>query len=193
MATQKVTEKIIEDAKKEAKKLLDEYKKEAQKLKKEYTERIEKKRTEIEQELENLKKTEIMKTLAQKRMAFKKDFIEQKQKFIKEVLDQGLKELPRHKKYLDFLKELIKKGEENEGELFLSPQDMKAYGTQLEQFIKKQGRDYTLKTDEIGGGVVIKRAKKTYLGSLEIITELLQNELSIEVAKVLFKGAIDAG
>ena len=187
MATHKVTEKIIEDAKKEAKKLLDEYKKEAQKLKKEYTKRIEKKKTEIEQEFENLKKTEIMKALAQKRMAFKKNFIEQKQKFIKEVLDHGLKELPRHKKYLDFLKELIKKGEEREGELLLSPQDKKAYGTQLEQFIKKQKRDYTLKTDEIAGGVVIKRAKKTYLGSLEIITELLQNELNIELAKVLFR------
>ncbi len=186
MTTQKVTDKIIEDAKKEAKRILDQYKKEAEKMKKEYTEQIEKKKARIQKELETLKKTEIMKAVAQKRLEFKKELISEKQRLIREVLDQGLEQIPRHKKYLKFLKELIKKGEESDGELFLSSRDKKAYATQLEKFLKEQGRNYVIKTDKIGGGVVIKKGKKTYLGSLDIITELLKNELSIEIAKVLF-------
>ena len=48
MATQKVTEKILDDANKEAKEILDKYKKEAAQIRKEYEEKIGLRKQQIE-------------------------------------------------------------------------------------------------------------------------------------------------
>lgn len=187
MSTQKVTDKILADAKKEAKEILDNYKKEAAKIKKKYGEKIAAKRTQIETEAEVVKKTEILRTVSQKRLELSRKTVSQKQKFIKDTIKQALNTLPEHEKYLDFLKALIKKSEEKEGELVIYKQDWKRYGPDLEKFMKKQKIDFKVSaSDEIIGGVMVKKGKITYHGSLDLISELLSDELTIAVSKTSY-------
>lgn len=187
MSTQKVTDKILADAKKEAKEILDNYKKEAAKIKKEYGEKIAAKKAQIENEVEAVKKTEFLRTVSQKRLEFNRKIVSQKQKFIKEAIKQALNKLPEHKKYLDFLKALIKTSGENEGELIISKQDWKKHGPDLERFMEKQGLNFKVCTsNEIIGGVLVKKEKTTYHGSLDLISELLSDELTIAVSKTSY-------
>lgn len=187
MATQKVTEKILADAKKEAKEILDRYKKEAARIKDEYATKIAVNKEQIKVEVEGIKKTEIMRNISQKRLEFNRKTVLQKRKFINGVIMEALKKLTEHKKYLDFLKALIKKSEEKEGELIINKQDWKRYGSDLEKFMKNEGLNYKVNVNnEIIGGVMVKKEKTTYHGSLDLISELLSDELTIAVSKKLY-------
>ncbi len=187
MATQKVTEKILDDAKKEAKGILDKYRKEATQLKKEYDEKIATKKKQIESDVEAIKKNEIIKTVSQKRMELSREVVAQKRKFIKDVIEEALKKLPEHKGYLNFLKELIKKSREKEGELIINEQDWKRYGSDIDKFMEKEGLHYKVTANnEIIGGIMVKKEKTTYIGSLDLISELLSDELTIAVSKQLY-------
>jgi hypothetical protein len=41
--------------------------------------------------------------------------------------------------------------------------------------------------DEITGGIIIKKGKTTYHGTLELISELLNDELAIAVSQALYE------
>jgi hypothetical protein len=59
----------------------------------------------------------------------------------------------------------------------------------LKKFFKEEKLNYALKEDtKTDCGVVIKKGQATYLGSLNIISELLENELTIAIAKTLYEG-----
>ena len=187
MATQKVTEKIIQDAKKEAEEILDKFKEEADKIKDEYSKRTAAKRTQIEAEVEAVKTCEILRILSQNRLEFNKKFIQKKRTLVNDIIGNSLKELHTHQEYLNFLKSLIKKSGDKAGDLLINKQDMKRYGTELEKFIKKEGLKYKIKADdEITGGLIIKKGKTTYLGSLDLIGELLNDELTIAISQILY-------
>jgi vacuolar-type H+-ATPase subunit E/Vma4 len=109
MAPQKVTEKILADARKESEEILNGYKKEAAKIKHEYEDKIAAKSEQIESEVEVLKKRELLRTVSQKMLEFKKEIVAQKRKYIKNVIEEALKELPKHKEYFSFLKALMEK------------------------------------------------------------------------------------
>ncbi len=187
MATQKVTEKILDDANKEAKEILDKYKKEAAQIRKEYDEKIGLKKQQIESDLKTLKENEILRAVSQKRMELNRAVVAEKRKYIRGVIEDALKVLSQHKGYIGFLKELITKSGEKDGELIINKHDWKRYGSELEKFMKKQGLNYTINTNnEIIGGVLIKKEKTTYHGSLDLIRELLSDELAIAVSTELY-------
>ena len=124
-----------------------------------------------------------MRSLSQKRLELSKQLTEQKHKFINEVTKDALKELSKHKNYFDFLKELIRKSGEKDGELIISNHDTKRYGTDLEKFMKVEGLNYNIKSDnEIRGGVIVKKGKiltpPTDAGALNGITRQFIFELS---------------
>lgn len=187
MAKQKVTEKILQDAKKEAQEILAKYKKEASAVKDEYAEKIAVKKRQIETEVESIKKAEILQAVSQKRIELKKQLSFQKYKLIKEITEDSLKKLTEHKKYLDFLKNLIKKSGVEKGELIMTGHDIKRYRSDLEKFLKRAGLNYPIKTsNDLKGGVIVKKGKTTYLGSLDLISELSRDELAIAVSKILY-------
>ena len=41
-------------------------------------------------------------------------------------------------------------------------------------------------SDDMNGGIVIKKEKTSYIGSLDMIAELLSNEMAIAVSKTLY-------
>ena len=187
MATQKVTEKIIQDAKKEAQEILDNYKKEAAAVKQEYSEKIAAKKKKCADEVEATKQAEILRTVSQKRLEFNKQLAFQKYKLINEISHDSLKKLPGHEKYLDFLKALIKKSAKEDGELLMTTHDIKQYKADVEKFLKREGLHYLIKPgNDLKGGIIVKKGKTTYLGSLDLIGELTRDELAIAVSRILF-------
>jgi V/A-type H+-transporting ATPase subunit E len=187
MSTQRVTDKIIEDAKREAQDILAKYKDDAARIEKEFAERIVHKKNQVDTEIEEIKKTEIMRALSQKRLDLNKKITEQKQKLITATVDEAVSKLLVHKQYLDFLKALIKNSGEKEGELLLSKNDVKRYRSDLENHIKTEGLNLKIATgNDMMGGIVISREKTNHIGSLNIILELLSDELAITVSKVLY-------
>ncbi len=188
MTSQKVTDKILDDAKKEAQEILDKYEKEAKQIREELDKKIAVKKQQIESDLETMKESEILRTVSQKRMELSRAVVAQKRTFIKDVIESALKDLSQHKGYIDFLKELIKKSGEKEGELIINKHDWQHYGPELEKFMKKENLNYKVtQNNEIMGGVLIKKEKTTYHGSLDLIRELLSDELTIAVSRVLHK------
>jgi V/A-type H+-transporting ATPase subunit E len=187
MATQKVTEKILKDAQKEAQEILDNYKKKAAEVKQEYSEKIAAKKKKIEDEVEAIIQAEILRTVSQQRLEFNKQLTLQKYKLINEVSDDALKKLPEHKKYLDFLKALIIKSGTEDGELLMTTHDIKQYKVDVEKFLKGEGLHYLIRAgNDLAGGIIVKKGKTTYLGSLDLIRELTHDELTIAVSRILW-------
>ncbi len=187
MATQQVTEKILEDAKKEAQEILEHYKKEAAHVQKQYEEKIEKKKAHIDAEAEMAKKTEHMRLVSQKNLELRKDIVAEKRKHIVKIIEEAIKKLPEHKQYFSFLTTMIKNSGEKAGELCISKGDLKRYEKKLTNFLKENSYDFKVAHDDtIRGGVLIKKEKTVYHGSLDLISELLRDELTIAISNTLF-------
>lgn len=187
MATQNVTDKILEDAKKESQEILKKYRDDAAQMKKTHEEELRSKRSHIEEESEILKKGEHMRLLSQKKLELDKELTAHKRTYLQKVIADALKALPDHDKYGQFLQMLIASSNETEGELSISKVDWKKYKSAIEQYVKKAKMNFTVAADdEIAGGIIIKKGKTTYHGSLELISELLNDELAIAVSQALY-------
>lgn len=187
MATQSVTDKILEDAKKESQDILKKFRDDATATRKTHDEELHKKRSEIETETDALKKSEHMRLLSQKKLELGKELTAHKRAYLLKVIVEALKVLPDHDTYEQFLEMLIRASKEKEGELIIRKEDWKKHKTVLEKFLKEEKDDFTVTTqDEIMGGIVIKKGKTTYHGSLELISELLDDELAIAVSQALY-------
>ncbi|MEO0184702.1 MAG: V-type ATP synthase subunit E [candidate division WOR-3 bacterium] len=183
---QSVIEKILDEAKKEAEAIARKYESEVENIRQDYQERIRNAETKLKEEIEKRKKEEIMRAIAQTNLEYNKKLTTEMQMHLDDVLQSAIKKLPEHKKYLDFLKGLIKNSGIKDGELYLSKSDLQKYQAQIEQFIKKENYNFILRNDDkISGGVVIKREKTTFLGSIDVIIEILKEELKIKIAQVL--------
>ncbi|MEO0096162.1 MAG: hypothetical protein ABIL46_05075 [candidate division WOR-3 bacterium] len=183
---QSVIEKILEEAKKEVETITQGYEKEIAKIKHEYEEKILEAEKKLNEEIEKKKKEEVMKAIAQARLEYNKKLTGEMQEYIDDVLQSAIKKLPEHKKYLEFLKSLIKTSGVKEGELYLSSNDKQKYQLQIEKFVKQEGYNFVMKSDDrIQGGVIIKKGKTTFLGSIDIISEIMREELKITIARTL--------
>lgn len=188
MATQNVTDKILEDAKKESQEILKKFRDEAAQIKKTHEDELDGKRSQIEEETETLKKREHMRILSQKKLELNKELATHKHAYLQKVVAEALEGLPRHSKYEQFLELLIASSKETTGELIIRKEDWEKHKTVIEKFLKKAEADFTVTTNnEIAGGIIIKKGKTTYHGSLELISELLNDELAIAVSQALFR------
>ncbi|MDH4210486.1 MAG: hypothetical protein OEV79_03470 [candidate division WOR-3 bacterium] len=187
MSTQQVTEKILHDAENNAQEILAEYKNEAEKITTDFAQRIEQKKQQINKEVEERKETEIMRGLSQHRLALNRKQTEHKQNLIKVTIDEAISKLNDHDEYPTFLKALIKKSDEKKGELLLSKADLKKFRGDLEKFLATEEMELkVIEDDSIRGGLIIKRGTTSYIGSLDIILELLSEELAIAISKSMF-------
>lgn len=181
---QNVIEKILDEAKIEAEKIAQKYEKEIEKIKKEYEEKIVAAEQKVRDEVEKKKQEEIMRVIAQERLFYNKKLTAEMQKHIDDVLQTAIKKLPTHRDYIKFLTGLIKNSGVNRGELYLSPDDFKKYRSQLEKFCAQEELNIEIKIDNnMLGGIILKKEKTTFLGSLDVIIELIKDELKIAIAK----------
>ena len=187
MSSQKVTDKIIADAKEEARQILAKHEEEAKHIADDYAKRIAQKKADNEREIKERVNTEIMRSISQKRLELNRKITEHKQERIRAAIKKAIAELVEHKDYLAFLKMLIKSSGEKNGSLLLSKADATRYRSNLEKYIQDNGLKLKVTdSDEVSGGLVIKKEKTSYIGSLDIILELLSDELAIAVSKELF-------
>jgi vacuolar-type H+-ATPase subunit E/Vma4 len=187
MSKQNVTDKILSDAKEEAQSILDKHKNEAQQIKDRYEKQCIEKRKAIENKAEEVKKSEMVRAVSQKRLEFNREIVKEKQKLINAIIAEALKTLKSHKKYPEFLRQLIEKSGIKKGTLTINQEDWKHHGSNLKKFIKDKGLEYEIENKaSIKGGIMIQWEKTTYHGSLDIIGELLSDELTIAVSKILF-------
>ena len=187
MATQEVINKILEDAKKEAEEITAQHKSEASDIAKDYAERIAQKKTVIDDQVAETKNTEIMRALSQKKLDLNKKLTQKKQELINATIAEAIEKLIEHKKYIGFLKALIKNSGETEGELLLSNIDLKRHRDELEKFIRSEKLNFKIAgANDIKGGIIIKKGKTSHIGSLNIILELLNDELAIAVSRILY-------
>lgn len=183
---QSVIEKILSDARKDAEIILNHYEKEIAKLKQEYEEKFALAERKVKEEIEKRKKEEIMRTVAQIKLEYKRKITSRMQAYIDEVLQSAIKKLPENKNYLDFLKRLIKNSGITEGELYLSDADIKKYHSQIEKFMKQEGYNFIIKSDNKSpGGVVIRKEKLAFLGSTDVIAEIMKEDFKIMIARAL--------
>jgi V/A-type H+-transporting ATPase subunit E len=186
MSTQKVTDKILEDAKKEAEEILAKYKKEASSIADEFGERIAQRKKQMEKEIEERRETEVMRALSQQRLALNMKQTAHKRSLIQNVIDDAVSKLPEHSDYLTFLKNLIKKSDEKDGDLLLSKHDFSRYRADLEKFLRSEKINLKITQDpDIRAGLIIKRGATSYIGSLDIILELLSDEMAIAISEIL--------
>ncbi|UCD20280.1 MAG: V-type ATP synthase subunit E [candidate division WOR-3 bacterium] len=186
MSTQKVIDKILEDAKKDAEEITLKYKKEASSIAGEFDEQIAQKQQRIKKEIEERRETHIMRTISQRRLTLNMKQTEHRWNLIRKIIDEAVAKLPEHTEYLTFLKNLIKKSGEREGELLLSKHDFSRYRSDLEKFLRSEKINLKVNQDsDITAGVIIKRGTANYIGSLDIILELLSDELAIAISKKL--------
>ena len=187
MSSQKVTDKILADAQEEAKQILAKHEEEAKQIADEYAKRIAQKKTENEREVEEMVNTEIMRSISQKRLDLNKKITEHKQERIKTAIKGAIAKLVEHEDYFAFLKMLIKSSGENEGNLVLSKADAKRHRDELEKYLRDNRLSLkVMASDELDGGILIQKGKTNYIGSLDIILELLSDELAIAVSKILY-------
>lgn len=187
MSSQKVTDKILADAKEEAGQILAKHKEEAKNITDDYANRSAQKKAQNDREVEEMTRTEIMRALSQKRLDLNKKITGHKQKLIKSAIKEAVAQLIEHKEYANFLKAFIKKSGEKEGDLLLSNADAKRHRNDLERFIRDAGLKLRISvSDELTGGIAIKKEQRKYIGSLDIILELLSDELAIVISKELF-------
>jgi len=187
MSTQKVTDKILADAKEEARQILAKYKEEAKIIENDHAQRTGQKKKQIENEVAEIKTTAIMRAVSQKKLELNRNATQHKQALIKRIIEEAVTRLVGQKEYPDFLKALIKNSAEKEGKLLISNADIKRHRDDLEKYLRKEGLDLEISAHEdMKGGVIIRKEKTNYIGSLDIILELLSDELAIAVSKELF-------
>jgi V/A-type H+-transporting ATPase subunit E len=185
MSIQKVTEKILEDAEKEAKEITAKYEREAANIAADFANRIAQEKQQMQRDIEERKETEVMRNLSQHRLALNKKQTEYKQRLIHDTVEAKLSE---HSEYFVFLKELIKKGGIETGELVINKNDLKRHRQDLEKFLEKEGFNLKIVEDDgiKKGGVILRHGTTHYIGSLDIILELLSDELAIAISKSIF-------
>jgi vacuolar-type H+-ATPase subunit E/Vma4 len=185
MAAQSVTERIIEDARKEAQAILAKHEQEAGSIADDFAARIADKNEEIEKEISERRNAAIMRAVSQHRINLSMKRTAHKQALIRAIVDEAVSGLPGHKDYPSFLRELIKESGEKQGELLVSKEDFARYRGDLEKFLRREGLEMKITVDAgIKGGIVIKHGVTSYLGSLDIITEILSDEMAIAISGI---------
>ena len=187
MATQNVIDKIIENAQKEAQDIIDQYTRKAEGIKTNTQARITALNQRHHAEAQTIQETETTRAISQQRLDYNKVITAKKRQLATQAIEQALVSLPQHKKYSGFLTALIQASNQTTGEMTISANDWKKHKTTLQTFFKKNKLAFEIKTDKnMLGGITIAQGKKVFRGSLRLIAELLQDELTIAVSQELF-------
>lgn len=186
MATQSVTERIIEDARKEAQEILSKYGQEARNIADDLGARLAARRERLEKEIAERRDTEIMRAVSQQKLALNMKRTAHKQELMRTIIEEAVSRLPGHPDYLAFLQALIETSGAKQGELRMSRADLERYRGALDKFLPREGRKMKVAADAgMKGGVIIEDGTTRYIGSLDIIVELMADEMAIALSGIL--------
>lgn len=192
MSIEKITSKIIDDAKKNADTVLDQARAESDEILANASKKAEevKKNAEIQGAEEKGKLVSRRKAVAD--IDGRKTILQEKQRLIAKCFDSAIEKITSMEKkaYIDFLAETVKSTGETEGELILNERDYKDVGAELVKQLSKgsAGSSITLSKEirDIKGGFLLKKGSVYINGTVEALVDEAREELTGEVAKQLF-------
>ncbi len=194
MSIEKVKEKILSTAEKEAEDYLSRIKEEIDSERKAF---IEKKEAEFKEKFEKALhriEEEKRKKLDSEKLLFERKTLSVKRKFIDEVFSLALEKISSldKEKYQKFLTALVvKDAPKGKSELVLNERDKKTFGKKVVSEAKKHlGKDREIilsgKTANIKGGCIIRGNEIEIDDSLETLISDEREKSEIEIAKKLF-------
>lgn len=198
MGTEKVTARILEEAKKEA----SEIKKEAEEKAAHISEDAHLKAKEIEkknrEQAKKLFKEEKSKILALSKMHMRNEILKEKTVIIDEAFKRSIESLVNRpkKEYQTIIRNLILKScEVGDEEVIIVKKDRDKLDTKflskINKEIKKAGKKGTLQFSNEGGnfsgGVILRKGNVEMNATFETLLEGTRDELEMELAKILFK------
>lgn len=193
----KIKEKILEDAKREADKIIKEAELEAQQILEQAEKTAAENRKTLNEKAQEDAQETRRKTLAMTELDMRKEQLAVKQKMIDLAFEKTLERLNKlegkeyEKMILNMLEKAVETGQE---EIILSPNDRKKFKpellTTLNNRLSKKGIKSDLKISNearrIQGGFILKRRGVEVNGSFETLIRTEREEIESKVAAILF-------
>jgi V/A-type H+-transporting ATPase subunit E len=179
MGVEPITKKILSDAQAEAERIRKDYESKAKRIE----EAARKTSKEMEAaELERIKleaRQEHDRIVALARIDARKKLLSEKQAIIGQVLKSAEEEILKDKSYPKLLKTIIEHYAKKGDEVLLSEEDRSRFKNRLKS--PKLGESVPIR-----GGVIIQSGRIDKNFSLDAIAESLKDELTMELAKLIF-------
>lgn len=193
MSIEKIISKILNDAEENARVILDEAKAQS----KEILSQAEKRAESITADAEKRGAREKEKLISRRRAVAdidgRKIILEQKQNLIAQCFEKAIDQIISRDRgqYLEFLAAAVKHTGSRSGELILNGQDAASLGeeliTKLQQELPGSQIRLSKETRNIRGGFLLKNGSVYINGTIEAMLEETREELTGEVAGVLFQ------
>ncbi len=193
MGVEKITSKIISEAENAAESLLKESERNCQKLLSEAQKRAQDTIGAAEKESLAEKNKIVRRSVSVAEIDGKKILLEAKQKLINECFDAAAARIldMDKERYMDFLVDIVRESGSDSGELVMNKADSEKLGNDLAEKLNKEipGGEFTVSAEKakIKGGLLLKSGSVYVNGSLETLLEEKYNELTSEVAAMLFE------
>ncbi len=200
MSAEKIVEKILSDARAEAERILESARSQAAQIREQAEREAQRQRelilAQAQLEVQSRRRAQIAAATAAARNAV----LEAKRALLERVFSQvaeRIMTMPANEYKSWLLRLLLKAVETGEEEVILSPGDRQTLGealvreanAQLTQHGKKGALRLSLETRDIGRGFILKGKNSEINVTLKTLLRRAQDELEIEVARMLFEEA----
>ena len=188
---EKVSKKILDDAKQKANEII----KEAENKKREIEAKTKEQITRIKKETERMvldqKNREYDRITGRARLALRNDMLRLKREIIDELFNKAIDRLVNKKsdEYLKIIRELLSRDEISEGgELIIGEKENRIDEGFIKAINEEMDGSFTLSSERrpIRGGFILRRGKVEIDASFETLLEAKKERLEMELAKILF-------
>jgi V/A-type H+-transporting ATPase subunit E len=197
--TERIKEKIIEDAKTKAQSIEEQAKQEARILMEQAFAESEQKRAELLEKAKADGETLHKRLVAVAELDGRKELLKTKQELIEEAFQRALEKicLMTDQDYQALLERMIAEAAGNEdGEIMLSEKDAKRMNDRfvgnINRRIADSGKNGTVKLSdrfiETSGGFILKYGEVEINSTFEILFDMLRMELEPDIVRILFEG-----
>lgn len=189
MGIEKISQKIINDAEKEAKTIISIAREEEKKSIEKANDFI---KIDKEKNLKEVKKaleTKMLRYIATANLEIKKENLKSKRDYIDNIIDKTNEHITEDKLYEDFLKKRIDEAIIEDATVYMNASDYKIYKALFEERIEKNGYKSNISRDfiNIKGGFTIRKGKITIDCTLDSIIESKHDEILMKINRMLIE------
>jgi V/A-type H+-transporting ATPase subunit E len=192
----RISERILEDARAEAARIVKEAQERARSLKERKKEQTEKENEKLYRESMNRAQERKRRMLAVAELEMRKQILATKQQVIDETMErvnQAIKEIPRDE-YRRIISQMLLESAQGDEEVFFSVEDEDRLDQSLidevNQELISQGKKGGLKLsperETFGGGFILKSGGMEINNTFEAIIRMSRDEVESQVARILF-------
>lgn len=186
---EKVSKKILEDAKKKSTEIIEQARNKEKEIKKKSDEEIKNSTVQIEKEVKEVKEKKISRLKGIAELEIRKDILATKRKINDSIFEKALDALVNREDYPGMIKWLLKEiSESNEGEVIIGEKEARIDKGFINKFNTEFKTRFTLLEERrpIKGGFILRMGKVEIDDSFETLIEEQREKLEIELGKMLF-------